>query len=44
MSENLQNSGAGGLILGIESSCDDSSVALLDIETLELKFHKIPPL
>ena len=40
MSENLQNSGAGGLILGIESSCDDSSVALLDIETLELKFHK----
>ena len=28
------------LILGIESSCDDSSVALLDADTLELKFHK----
>ena len=40
MSENLRNSSAGGLILGIESSCDDSSAALLDIETLELKFHK----
>ncbi|EMG29934.1 UGMP family protein, partial [Campylobacter showae CC57C] len=40
MSENLQHGSAGGLILGIESSCDDSSVALLDIETLELKFHK----
>ena len=40
MSENLRHGSAGGLILGIESSCDDSSVALLDIETLELKFHK----
>jgi putative glycoprotease GCP len=28
------------LILAIESSCDDSSISLLDINTLELKFHK----
>ncbi|MBE2984045.1 tRNA (adenosine(37)-N6)-threonylcarbamoyltransferase complex transferase subunit TsaD [Campylobacter sp. RM9344] len=28
------------MILGIESSCDDSSVALLDIKNLELIYHK----
>ncbi len=28
------------LILGIESSCDDSSIALTDIDTLKLVFHK----
>ena len=28
------------LILSIESSCDDSSIAITDIDTLELVFHK----
>lgn len=28
------------MILGIESSCDDSSVALLDIKNLKLVYHK----
>ncbi len=28
------------LILSIESSCDDSSIAITDIDTLELIFHK----
>lgn len=28
------------MILGIESSCDDSSVALLDIKNLKLLYHK----
>lgn len=28
------------MILGIESSCDDSSVALMDAQTYELKFYK----
>ncbi|WP_170000820.1 tRNA (adenosine(37)-N6)-threonylcarbamoyltransferase complex transferase subunit TsaD [Campylobacter sp. RM16189] len=28
------------MILGIESSCDDSSVALLDIKSLKLIYHK----
>jgi len=40
MSENLQNSSAGGLILGIESSCDDSSVAVMDERSFELKFYE----
>ena len=29
-----------GLILSIESSCDDSSIAITDIETKQLVFHK----
>lgn len=28
------------LILAIESSCDDSSIAIIDKNTLECKFHK----
>lgn len=28
------------MIFAIESSCDDSSVALMDIDTLELKYHR----
>lgn len=28
------------LILAIESSCDDSSIAVIDKDTLECKFHK----
>ncbi|MBQ7675965.1 MAG: tRNA (adenosine(37)-N6)-threonylcarbamoyltransferase complex transferase subunit TsaD, partial [Campylobacter sp.] len=28
------------MILGIESSCDDSSVALLDSANLKLIYHK----
>ncbi|MBF6676625.1 tRNA (adenosine(37)-N6)-threonylcarbamoyltransferase complex transferase subunit TsaD, partial [Campylobacter sp. RM12321] len=27
------------LILAIESSCDDSSLALMDIQTYELKYY-----
>ena len=29
-----------GLILSIESSCDDSSIAITDIETKKLVYHK----
>lgn len=39
-SENFKIKAAKGLILGIESSCDDSSVALIDIENLKLVYHK----
>ncbi|MDE5592216.1 MAG: tRNA (adenosine(37)-N6)-threonylcarbamoyltransferase complex transferase subunit TsaD, partial [Helicobacter sp.] len=29
-----------GLILSIESSCDDSSIAITDIETKKIIFHQ----
>ncbi len=38
--ELVQERGLSGAILSIESSCDDSSVAVTDIETKRVLFHK----